>query len=245
MKYYYSRILHWQICGDYKMNDKKKPFDWIKLNNRKQCEWAAGYLHKKEYQVNSHELTEADIDYMNYTFGGKLNASETLFLLKMKSAWTQKKSRDKSNGRKSYSFVMSISIEQKLKNIANGYNINQTLELLIEDADKFKKSLEDQKNRYKEEIGAKLASQKDSAAQQIQKLKVQIERLEKTNKIQSEYIERLVTEMLTNRAVLQDNNLADRELTQEQKEQIQRNHDTEMHQLESHIKLNVRAIPWL
>ena len=226
------------------MNNHKKPFDWIKPNNRNQCEWAARYLEKRGYRVDSKKLSESDIEYMNNIFGENPAASMTLLLLKMKNAWTQKNSRDQSNGRKPYSFVMDTGIEKKLKNIANGNNINQTLELLIEDTDKFRKSLEEQKKSYKEEIGAKLASQKDSAAQQIQKLKVQIERLEKAQEIQSEYIERIVFEMLTSRTILQDNNLADKELTQEQKEQMQRNYDTEIHQLKTRIKLSVRAIPW-
>lgn len=226
------------------MNNHKKPFDWIKPNNRNQCEWAARYLEKRGYRVDSKKLSESDIEYMNNIFGENPAASMTLLLLKMKNAWTQKNSRDQSNGRKPYSFVMDTGIEKKLKNIANGNNINRTLELLIEDTDKFRKSLEEQKKSYKEEIGAKLASQKDSAAQQIQKLKVQIERLEKAQEIQSEYIERIVFEMLTSRTILQDNNLADKELTQEQKEQMQRNYDTEIHQLKTRIKLSVRAIPW-
>ena len=226
------------------MNNHKKPFDWIKPNNRNQCEWAARYLEKRGYRVDSKKLSESDIEYMNNIFGENPAASMTLLLLKMKNAWTQKNSRDQSNGRKPYSFVMDTGIEKKLKNIANGNNINRTLELLIEDTDKFRKNLEEQKKSYKEDIGAKLASQKDSAAQQIQKLKVQIERLEKAQEIQSEYIERIVFEMLTSRTILQDNNLADKELTQEQKEQMQRNYDTEIHQLKTRIKLSVRAIPW-
>ena len=234
------------LRGDYKMNGNRKPFDWIKLNNRKQCEWAAKYLqkHGREYPVSSRELREQDIDHMNYAFRGELSAAETLLLSKMKNAWTQKKSRDQNNGRKPYSFVMNTGIEKMLKNIANGNNINQTLELLIEDTDKFRKNLEEQKKSYKEDIGAKLASQKDSEARRTQKLKVQIEKLEKVQEIQTEYIERIVFEMLTSRTILQDNNLADKELTQEQKEQMQRNYDTEIHQLKTRIKLSVRAIPW-
>ena len=56
-------------------------------------------------------------------------------LNKMKDAWSQKKSRDRNNGKKSYNFVMDKGIKSKLGAIAKHHKktINETIQLLIEE----------------------------------------------------------------------------------------------------------------
>ena len=134
------------------LTSTKDWLDWIELKDKKQCEWALTYLNK--HSITSDQLrTTSDIERINKTLNYRDIDSATLFIIKMKRAWNQKKSRDKSNGRKAYSFVMDTKIASKLKEISGDYPLYQTLEYLIE-ADRLlranQKRLQDQLNYQKE-----------------------------------------------------------------------------------------------
>ncbi|WP_354625286.1 hypothetical protein [Psychromonas sp. MME2] len=71
--------------------------------------------------INSHELCEL----LETTADGR-ELRNQLF-----KAWRSKKSRDSDNGKKLYTFNMSIKAGDQLKKLAKGKPLNQTLEKLI------------------------------------------------------------------------------------------------------------------
>ena len=144
-----------------KMKRDIRWLDWIDLHNRKQCAWAATYLRecKYKFRIDHTDLDKIDIEIIDSLLCEKHQDSSTLLMRDMKKAWNQKINRDKSNSRKPYSFIMDTGIEHKLKLLAGRSAINRTLELLIEDAYKFKKNLEAQKKDYKDEIDNKINKQ--------------------------------------------------------------------------------------
>lgn len=61
-----------------------------------------------------------------------INADLILLINKMRAAWREKQFRSKHNGKKTYSFVMSVDVEKQLKTLAGSKGeIRQTLEQLI------------------------------------------------------------------------------------------------------------------
>jgi len=85
---------------------------------------------------------------------------------KMFKAWRSKKSRDKDNGKKLYTFNLSIKAGSYLKKIAKDNPINKTLENLILAG---KLTSEDQTDKYKHKI-AQLSAENEDLMRQLAKL---------------------------------------------------------------------------
>lgn len=112
--------------------------EWIDLKNTIQCEWATQYIRKNT--SNPWDLPpilskENICLYNNYLTNNYFRDFEELSSLikHMKDAWRQKKHRSAKNDKKSYSFMMSESIHNKLKKISadRKTTITDTLEEII------------------------------------------------------------------------------------------------------------------
>jgi len=82
--------------------------------------------------INSNERIVNAIGYFD-VWPVTHSAEKKLFIQNMKKAWAQKKHRDKMQGRKAYSMVMSIDIKEKLDSMAIDSNMhrNELLEEMI------------------------------------------------------------------------------------------------------------------
>jgi hypothetical protein len=123
-------------------------FDWLDFENEDELEWAANYLTKKGL-VNFDEHADLTNEQVLYDVSGKINLSLSrsgLILLTkdMKAARNQRNNRaaKKKGNQKNYSFVMDVSIQAKLKKLADDRPISETLETIINDVDLFKKKIE-------------------------------------------------------------------------------------------------------
>lgn len=118
---------------------------WIDSKNKLMVEWAFNYL-KKRGLINQRSLLGlTDINYLYNAIRQLPDES------KMKAAWSQKKFRDKRNGRKSYNFDMSTQVKGHLKFLAKQINkpIKETLELLITNEYRYQKHMKDLENLQK------------------------------------------------------------------------------------------------
>ncbi|WP_233407609.1 hypothetical protein [Marinomonas spartinae] len=116
----------------------KSVVDWLEEENLLQWKWAWKYLEnitqrplKKAWEpIDDQQLYMAIIA----TFDLADNPDRKALLVdKMKKAWSQKKFREKTNGKKPYSISMTLSTKQQLDVIAKekGLKINDTIEELI------------------------------------------------------------------------------------------------------------------
>lgn len=114
------------------MTKNTNPLAWIDQNDREQMEWVNQYL--------SQHLSLGYLQFSpilgTFIFSNNMpvpiNTDLILFINKMRSAWRQKQFRSKQNGKKTYSFVMSVNIENQLKKLAGSKGeVRQTLERLI------------------------------------------------------------------------------------------------------------------
>jgi hypothetical protein len=109
-------------------------FEWNDVN----ANWVKNYLMPKtglllsltdDIGLDLNNLTEARFkkfcELLERTAEGRELRN------KMFKAWRSKKSRDSDNGKKMYTFNLSIEAGSQLKKIAKGAAINQTLESLI------------------------------------------------------------------------------------------------------------------
>lgn len=116
---------------------RKRAIDWLGRNNADQQKWAITYLGKKGWFHRARHLDESNYDFLLTHIR---NAPEVLKskddLRKMKRAWTQKKKRDDKKGpTKSYSFIMSKSVGEKLKYLKKKRDepVYQIVETLVSD----------------------------------------------------------------------------------------------------------------
>jgi hypothetical protein len=100
------------------MSTRKSWFNWISATDKKQHEWAGRYLR-------AHGVVTPPAAMKTYetflTWGCEYfpDTSATRELIKlMRNAWTQKKFRDKRNGKKSFSFVLPTDTKTKLDDLA-------------------------------------------------------------------------------------------------------------------------------
>lgn len=141
-----KRVLEQKMAGRKK---SKGWLGWIKKSDPRQCKWAADYLAARQfpskYVVNPpqnlrsqtddtfelyfKEMERQLLDRANESADSKEAMSS--LIKKMRAAWNAQKNRSKSNGRKAYSYVMSVDIEQKLHKLAGDQPINKTLEDII------------------------------------------------------------------------------------------------------------------
>jgi len=117
---YLIRLLNdlWYLC--YSSNKHKKLVTWVERKNSEQIELCIDYLSKKVdgfklpwKATNQEESYSALIAYFDYHLLMKPAETE-LLISKMKAAWTQKKFREKTSGKKPYSVSMSDRTKERL-----------------------------------------------------------------------------------------------------------------------------------
>jgi len=109
-------------------------FTWNDLNSR----WVKNYLLPKtallltltnEVGLDVNNLNE--VQFMQLCQLLETTAEGRELRNKMFKAWRSKKSRDSDNGKKLYTFNLSIKAGEQLKKVAKNAPLNQTLESLI------------------------------------------------------------------------------------------------------------------
>ncbi|MFT6986616.1 MAG: hypothetical protein ACJAT7_002457 [Psychromonas sp.] len=146
--------------------DTPTGFKWNDVNSN----WVKNYLTRKTALLQ--KLTSGigvDINNMNeFQFQQICQLLETTadgreLRNKMFKAWRSKKSRDSDNGKKLYTFNLSIKAGSYLKKIAKDTPINKTLEKLILAG---KLTSEDQVDKYKHKI-VQLTAQNEQLVSQL------------------------------------------------------------------------------
>jgi len=118
------------------------PYDefikWFKANNSTQVDWVLKYIKNyQSYEIDIAWQPATQTDQKNAIITTMdlwdNNAEKELFLNKIKKAWSQKKFRDKPNGKKPYSFSMTEKTKQRLDELAElkELNLNEVIEQLI------------------------------------------------------------------------------------------------------------------
>lgn len=114
------------------MTKNTNPLAWIDQNDREQIAWVNRYLSQHQPLASLGILPTSDMAIFINNMPLPINAELILIINKMRSAWRQKQFRSKQNGKKTYSFVMSVNIENQLKKLAGSKGeVRQTLERLI------------------------------------------------------------------------------------------------------------------
>lgn len=114
--------------------DLPASFQWNDINRQ----WAINYLKSKQALLNPF-ISELAIDVENLQEQTFINLCQHLescaegreIRNKMFKAWRSKKSRDNDDGKKLYTFNMSVKAGEQLKKIAKNAPLNKTLEALI------------------------------------------------------------------------------------------------------------------
>ena len=112
--------------------------NWLEENNPSQWTWAWSYLQN----ITQRPLEQAWIPTSEAEKKAAVIATidlsdnvdrKALIIDKMKKAWSQKKFREKSSGRKPYSISMTLNTKQKLNALAEEKNmkINEMVEYLV------------------------------------------------------------------------------------------------------------------
>lgn len=116
--------------------NNQKRHKWIDPKNTTQIDWLWDYLNKKINLISPPPITDEKDKYTVLVGYFDLNYNNFEFIYhidKSKQAWSQKKHRDKREGKKAYNFVLSDESKTKLNAIAahKDQKINETLEKLI------------------------------------------------------------------------------------------------------------------
>lgn len=108
---------------------------WINRRDQRQVEWACEYLRRRGIPVGGSYDPYLELRSVSNPWGDSADGRE--FVRKMKAAWSQKKYRDKRDGNKSVSFVISKEARKRLRRSAKqaGIKMNKMLERLIEESD--------------------------------------------------------------------------------------------------------------
>lgn len=112
--------------------------NWLELNTPSQWTWAWSYLQN----ITQRPLELAWIPHSDAEKKAAVIATidlsdnvdrKALIIDKMKKAWSQKKFREKSSGKKPYSISMTLNTKQKLNALAEDKNmkINEMIEYLV------------------------------------------------------------------------------------------------------------------
>jgi hypothetical protein len=130
---------------------------WLRAYDEEQHAWAVSYLERKGIkpysrpQNNYEYLLEIDQNFQE-------NPHYKLAKNSMKSAWRQKKIREKRRGKTEFSLVISNEKKSKLRALADkkGKTLNETLEELIDDEStrqsSYKKELEEEKKTIRQRL---------------------------------------------------------------------------------------------
>ncbi|MCP5174001.1 MAG: hypothetical protein H6996_02710 [Moraxellaceae bacterium] len=127
--------------------------NWVDIKDAEQIEWIKEYFKKHAAGRYYPQIKESNVQIERYNSSYPFVESDLQLLNnRMRSAWRQKQFRSKQNGKKTYSFVMSVNIEQHLKALAGSKGeIRQTLEQLINERFKGETPIiMELKNKYKE-----------------------------------------------------------------------------------------------
>lgn len=114
--------------------DTPASFQWNETNSQ----WVKSYLLPKDALLlsltNGQPLDTSNMDELGFKQFCQLletTAEGRELRNKMFKAWRSKKSRDSDNGKKLYTFNLSIKAGDQLKKVAKSAPLNQTLESLI------------------------------------------------------------------------------------------------------------------
>jgi len=159
--------------------DTPASFEWNESNSQ----WVKSYLLPKSELLlnltNGQPLDTNNMDELGFKQFCQLletTAEGRELRNKMFKAWRSKKSRDSDNGKKLYTFNLSIKAGDQLKKVAKSAPLNQTLESLIfsettlqQENDKLLKQLKQTEVENKklekqlEEVNAKISPVDDDA----------------------------------------------------------------------------------
>lgn len=135
--------------------------DWLNKNDTAQHEWTYNYLSNKGFSTP----TRVQTYYLYLMFLDKnFNSSPSYILAvrSMKSAWRQKKLREKRKGKTEFSLIISNDKKRKLNHLAkkSGKTLGETLENLINEEAVRNEEYKDKIKKEKEEIKMKLETQR-------------------------------------------------------------------------------------
>lgn len=116
----------------------KRIVEWLEENNNTQWSWALGYLEK----IDRHFMKKAWEPGCDTEMRAAIIAAmdmlddhvrKELFVGKLKRAWSQKKFRDKSDGKKAYSINMTSKTKERLDELAEHHELklNEVIAKLI------------------------------------------------------------------------------------------------------------------
>lgn len=112
--------------------------NWVEENNPAQWHWAWSYLQNIIQRPLDLAWTPANETEKKAAVIATIDLSDNvdrkaLVIDKMKKAWSQKKFREKSSGKKPYSISMTLNTKQKLNALAEekGMKINDMVEYLV------------------------------------------------------------------------------------------------------------------
>jgi hypothetical protein len=115
--------------------------EWLDTSNPKQINWTWSYLNNEKNRrtfrswtpIKNEDKAAAIIAAVDVGMFENQDRTE-LVLFNMKKAWSQKKFRDKNDGKKVCSMYMDVETKTKLNSLAKlkGLKLNETIEQLIQ-----------------------------------------------------------------------------------------------------------------
>ena len=116
----------------------EKSFRWLDSKKEGQCDWAYMYVRKR-LAIESHiDPISSEEKYFStiaiFDCWPALIDSKKLFLLDIRRAWSQKKHREKLEGKKPYNFIMNKGLAKKLDVLSKKLDLskNEIVEKIIE-----------------------------------------------------------------------------------------------------------------
>jgi hypothetical protein len=224
---------------------------WIDLNDQSQCKWATSYLAAHGYgQVGStpslinFENIEREMIY-RASLSTDSRVATASFIKTMRAAWNAKKNRDKSGGRKAYSYVMSTVVENQIRELAGKNPINVTLEGIIDR--EYQLYVNDQKDfqinlRNARDNRERLQQQIDALVSQLEDAKIKIEAERKANNIVIETIKDLYLKLATQKIMLRNSENISAELTDLEKAEAMKIQDEKIEYFNRSLRAEIAAI---
>ena len=132
------------------MRRPSKLTDWFNANDQAQLEWARNYWTDKANEAMAAQMTSsmalpALLPLEQYAEGREL-------LARMRRAWNSRVSKAKGK-RRTFSFVLPVATEQRLRELAKGSPKSATLEALINRGFDFEQALaKERRDQMREEV---------------------------------------------------------------------------------------------
>ena len=119
--------------------EDKRMVNWLEEDNtNKQWDWVWAFLKKERQDLELDVWTPMKESELQSVIIAAIDTMDNidsieLLLMKLKRAWSQKKFRDKSGGKKAYNINMTIKTKQRLDKLAEHYDLklNEVIENLI------------------------------------------------------------------------------------------------------------------